>query len=168
MGRAQCFKYIQTSATTLAWWLSFRGRKADGERNEVKKEMRCQVDCMGSQRLLQPDHWDYKKNETSQRTSSHRGINIRWPNLWPPSQSFLPLFPLLHLLVPAARRHADFTQMSAREWSTSPQRGTQKNLPTILWQDKWSRLIVCLDLMAWQLIKALQGCIMCSVPLFLC
>lgn len=32
--------------------------------------------------------------------------------------------------------------------------------------DKWSRLIICLRLTAWQLIKALQGCIICSVPTF--
>lgn len=81
--------------------------------------------------------------------------------------SSLPLFPLLCLLVPAARRQADVISRGAWAWQlVSPQRGTQKNLPMISWHDKLSRLIICLNLMVWQLIKALQGCIFCPIPPF--
>lgn len=135
--------------------------------------MRCQVGCVGSQQLLQPDHRHYKKNETSQRTSTPWGINIRRPNLWPPSRSF----PLLSFsfssppsprtwLQPGDMQIIHRCQLECGAWGRSPQRGTQKNLPMISWHDKWSRLIICLSLMAWQLIKALQGCIICSVPSF--
>lgn len=57
---------------------------------------------------------------------------------------------------------------SLRSSAMSPQRGVQMNRPVILWHDKLSRLIICLSLMVWQLIKALQGCPFCSVSLFLC
>lgn len=115
----------------------------DGERNEV----RCQAGFMGA-----PDHWGYKKNEICQRTSSPWGINIRRPNLGPPSLS-LPGLSLSFVCRTCGGR--DVTLMSARVLSVD-------KLPTVLWRDKLSRLIISLSLTARQLIKAPQGSIISS------
>lgn len=123
----------------------------------MKKEMRRQVDCVGSQQLLQSDHWDYKKSETSQRipeeSTSVRRISDLHQNHSPLSSSFSS---------PPSPRTC--SQETCRVHGEAHGR----SFTMISWHDKWSRLIICLSLTAWQLIKALQGCIICSVPLFPC
>lgn len=115
--------WIQTLELSLP---ALRGRKTD-------KEMRCQVDCVDY--TLQRD---YKKIEPSQRTSTPWGINIRQPNPWPPSQSLLSSsFPVLHLVVPAARRHTDVScraeQPTARQPSNDMMRNDQGQLSVWVW-----------------------------------
>lgn len=116
-------------------------------RKEVK-EITCQANCV-DYRLWR----HYKKTEPSQKTNIPGEVNIRRPNPRPSSHFIIPL----SLFLSSISSYLQPGDMQMTECGHSR--------TSFHWyHNKWARLITCLRLMAWQLIKALQDFLMCLRP----